>query len=83
MSSALEQSEPTFWLEFFPPKDQIGEDRLWNALTQLHSRHPDFVSVTFGGVVQRAIARLKSHLKLPKEPSASATTAIVKNLGLR
>ena len=38
----------TFSLEFFPPKDSAGEDRLWQALTQLQPLKPDFVSVTYG-----------------------------------
>ena len=35
-------------IEFFPPKDGAGEERLWNALTQLSDIDPDFVSVTYG-----------------------------------
>ena len=38
----------TISVEFFPPKDQIGEDRLWQAMSELHSLKPDFVSVTYG-----------------------------------
>jgi methylenetetrahydrofolate reductase (NADPH) len=38
----------TFSLEFFPPKDSAGEDRLWQALAQLQPLKPDFVSVTYG-----------------------------------
>ena len=38
----------TFSLEFFPPKDEAGESRLWLALTQMQSLAPDFVSVTYG-----------------------------------
>jgi methylenetetrahydrofolate reductase (NADPH) len=37
-----------FSLEFFPPKDSAGEDRLWQALAQLQPLKPDFVSVTYG-----------------------------------
>lgn len=39
---------PTFSLEFFPPKDEAGEVRLWNAMSDLVELHPDFVSVTYG-----------------------------------
>jgi methylenetetrahydrofolate reductase (NADPH) len=35
-------------IEFFPPKDAPGEDRLWCALAQLSDIAPDFVSVTYG-----------------------------------
>jgi methylenetetrahydrofolate reductase (NADPH) len=38
----------SFSLEFFPPKDLAGEERLWQALTQLQPLKPDFVSVTYG-----------------------------------
>jgi methylenetetrahydrofolate reductase (NADPH) len=40
--------KPTFSVEFFPPKDEAGEERLWNSLTELSSKTPDFVSVTYG-----------------------------------
>ena len=46
MDSKLRQS--TFSLEFFPPKDEAGEARLWSALSQLQPLAPDFVSVTYG-----------------------------------
>lgn len=38
----------TISVEFFPPKDQAGEDRLWDAMAALHSLAPDFISVTYG-----------------------------------
>jgi methylenetetrahydrofolate reductase (NADPH) len=38
----------SFSLEFFPPKDLTGEERLWQVLAQLQPLHPDFVSVTYG-----------------------------------
>lgn len=38
----------SFSIEFFPPKDQLGEERLWQALQQFDSLKPDFVSVTYG-----------------------------------
>lgn len=46
MNSKLRQS--SFSLEFFPPKDEAGESRLWLALSQLQPLAPDFVSVTYG-----------------------------------
>jgi len=46
VDSKLRQS--TFSLEFFPPKDEAGETRLWSALSQLQPLAPDFVSVTYG-----------------------------------
>ena len=41
-------SAPTFSIEFFPPKDEAGEMRLWSALSELQQLQPDFVSVTYG-----------------------------------
>jgi methylenetetrahydrofolate reductase (NADPH) len=46
VDSKLRQS--SFSLEFFPPKDEAGEARLWSALSQLQPLAPDFVSVTYG-----------------------------------
>ena len=46
MDAKLRQS--SFSLEFFPPKDEAGEARLWSALSQLQPLAPDFVSVTYG-----------------------------------
>ena len=40
--------DTSFSLEFFPPKDLTGEERLWQVLAQLQPLHPDFVSVTYG-----------------------------------
>jgi methylenetetrahydrofolate reductase (NADPH) len=39
---------PTISFEFFPPKDERGEKQLWQAIDDLNSLNPDFVSVTYG-----------------------------------
>ena len=41
-------NRPTISLEFFPPKDEAGEARLWSAVDELQDLRPDFVSVTYG-----------------------------------
>lgn len=41
-------NRPTISLEFFPPKDEAGEERLWGAVEELQSLKPDFIAVTYG-----------------------------------
>jgi len=35
-------------IELFPPKDDLGEERLWNAIKELTQLKLDFISVTYG-----------------------------------
>jgi methylenetetrahydrofolate reductase (NADPH) len=39
---------PTFSFEFFPPKTAAGERLLWQAIRELESLQPSFVSITYG-----------------------------------
>jgi methylenetetrahydrofolate reductase (NADPH) len=39
---------PVFSFEFFPPKTDVGEAQLWQAIRELESLRPAFVSVTYG-----------------------------------
>lgn len=40
--------ERSFSFEFFPPRDDEGEVRLWQTIRELEPLHPTFVSVTYG-----------------------------------
>lgn len=40
--------EPTLSFEFFPPKNDAGEESLWSAFDKLLEVSPDYVSVTYG-----------------------------------
>lgn len=44
----LSADQPSFSLEFFPPKTDEAANDLWAAVTQLKRLEPDFVSVTYG-----------------------------------
>lgn len=44
----LAQPGPTFSFEFFPPKTDVGEQALWQAIRELEQLRPGFVSVTYG-----------------------------------
>jgi len=41
-------TKPLFSAEFFPPKDDAGQEQLWGAVERLRPLNPDFVSVTYG-----------------------------------
>ncbi|MBA3783755.1 MAG: methylenetetrahydrofolate reductase, partial [Nocardioides sp.] len=38
----------SFSFEFFPPKDDEGEQILWRSISELEPLGPTFVSVTYG-----------------------------------
>ena len=42
------QSPPTVSFEFFPPKDETGEQALWATVDALAPLNPAYVSVTYG-----------------------------------
>jgi methylenetetrahydrofolate reductase (NADPH) len=48
LGDILRQGDHSFSFEFFPPKDEAGEDQLWNAIRALEPYRPTFVSVTYG-----------------------------------
>jgi methylenetetrahydrofolate reductase (NADH) len=44
----IRRGERSFSFEFFPPKDEAGEEQLWRAIRALEPYRPTFVSVTYG-----------------------------------
>ena len=48
MRELIESGDRSFSFEFFPPKDEAGEEQLWRAITELEPYRPTFVSVTYG-----------------------------------
>lgn len=48
ITARLAAAHPVFSVEFFPPKDEVGEIELWRAVRRLEALDPAFVSVTYG-----------------------------------
>jgi len=48
LGDIIREGEHSFSFEFFPPKDEAGEEQLWNAIRALEPYRPTFVSVTYG-----------------------------------
>ncbi len=44
----LKRGERAVSFEFFPPKDEAGEEVLWRSIRELEPLRPTFVSVTYG-----------------------------------
>jgi methylenetetrahydrofolate reductase (NADPH) len=51
MTAVIERlggGRPVFSVEFFPPRDDVGERQLWQAVRDFEPLNPAFVSVTYG-----------------------------------
>ncbi|NUK13269.1 methylenetetrahydrofolate reductase [NAD(P)H] [Streptomyces lunaelactis] len=48
LRDVLAAGELSYSFEFFPPKNDAGEERLWDAVRRIESLSPAFVSVTYG-----------------------------------
>ncbi|GAA1152234.1 methylenetetrahydrofolate reductase [NAD(P)H] [Nocardioides aquiterrae] len=68
----LVREERSFSFEFFPPKDDAGEEQLWQAISELEPFRPTFVSVTYGagGSTRSTTVRVTS--RIARETSMTA-----------
>lgn len=48
LADLIRSGNRSYSFEFFPPKDDAGEEQLWNAIRALEPYQPTFVSVTYG-----------------------------------
>jgi methylenetetrahydrofolate reductase (NADPH) len=48
LGDLIRSGDRSFSFEFFPPKDEAGEEQLWRAISALEPYRPTFVSVTYG-----------------------------------
>ncbi|MDM4720008.1 methylenetetrahydrofolate reductase [NAD(P)H] [Micromonospora sp. WMMA1363] len=48
IGALIRDHRPTFSFEFMPPKTAEGERQLWQAIRELESLRPSFVSITYG-----------------------------------
>lgn len=68
---------PSISFEFFPPKDEAGEAKLWETLDRLAPYGPRFVSVTYGagGSTRERTSRIVTRIKREAglEPAAHLT----------
>jgi len=69
--------------EFFPPKNEAMEERLWASIKKLEKLQPDFVSVTYGAGgstrarTHRTVTRMVKETRL--KPAAHLTCVISEN----
>ncbi|MFT4263214.1 MAG: methylenetetrahydrofolate reductase [NAD(P)H] [Nocardioides sp.] len=58
----IREGGKSFSFEFFPPKDEAGEDQLWQAIEALEPYRPTFVSVTRTGVGEHGTVRVTERI---------------------
>ncbi len=65
MTDSYRTQAHTFSFEFFPPKTDEGEKKLFETITQLKRLAPAFVSVTYGamGTTRANTIRIVEHIK--------------------
>lgn len=70
----IRAGERSFSFEFFPPKDEAGEEQLWQAIRDLEPYRPTFVSVTYGagGSTRDTTVRVTSRIAAETSMTAMA-----------
>lgn len=70
---------PKLSVEFFPPKDEAAENKLWSTLTQFQAINLDFASVTYGAggsTRDRTIRITKEITKRSSIPTVAHLTCV-------
>jgi methylenetetrahydrofolate reductase (NADPH) len=89
IADLLRQGGRSFSFEFFPPKDEAGEDVLWRSISELEPLRPTFVSVTYGAggttrdrtiAITERIARETSMLPMAHLTCVGHTTAELEHI---
>lgn len=64
LAAHLRAGKPSVSFEFFPPKDDEGEEILWRSIADLEPLQPTFVSVTYGagGTSQDRTVRVSARI---------------------
>jgi methylenetetrahydrofolate reductase (NADPH) len=81
-----QQQRPVFSFEFFPPKTEEGLRNLFDAVGELRSLRPDFVSVTYGAGGSTAhktieiVSRIKEEYGLEAMPHFTCVGSTVEEL---
>ena len=70
----VRSGERSFSFEFFPPRDEAGEQQLWQAIRELEPYRPTFVSVTYGagGATRDTTVRVTSRIAAETSITAMA-----------
>lgn len=77
LAATENRGRPDVSFEFFPPKNDKAEERLWDAIRKLETLQPRFVSVTYGAGgstrdrTHRTVKRIKQETSLT--PAAHLT----------
>ena len=84
IGALIREGGRSFSFEFFPPRDEDGEQVLWQSISELEALEPTFVSVTYGAggatrdrtvAITRRIARETSMLPMAHLTCVGHTTA--------